>query len=132
MRPLSVAKPFSIEHAVAIDNAEVPLSQKGKPCQAAFLVDISRAVQPLCFFLSTVIGRKAVNAFVVARLLIGITEPRPGHRLGAVRPTSSLCRAPLSSYVHSQILPFELPSAPTSYSNTAAMPFSLANFSELV
>ena len=37
-----------------------------------------------------------------------------------------------SVYVHSQILAFVLPSASTSYSNTAAMPFNLANFSEFV
>ena len=44
----------------------------------------------------------------------------------------SLRRSLLCGYVHSQILPFVLPSASTSYSYTAAMPFSLANFSEFV
>ena len=48
------------------------------------------------------------------------------------RPAPSSWLAPLSGYVHAQVLPVELPSAFTLYSKTPAMPFNLANFSELV
>mgnify|MGYP000361931407 CR=1 FL=1 len=130
-------KPTIDDTARRMDDVLAPSRQKIGPMsrcrrRVTFLVEISGTVHPLCFLLSTVIRGKTVNACVVARLLVGITELTPMHRLGAVRPAPSLCRAPLSGYVHSQILPFELPSASTSYSNTAAMPFSLANFSEFV
>ena len=130
-------KPTIGDTARQMDDVLAPSRQKIGPMsrcrrRASFFVEISRTVQSLCFLLSTVNCGKAVNACGVARLLVGITELTPVHRLGTVRPAPSLCRAPLSGYAHSQILPFVLPSASTSYSNTAAMPFSLAYFSEFV
>ena len=76
------------------------------------------------------VARRAHNPKVGVQIPPRNQTFRPSHPTGRPAPSSWL--APLAGYVHSQILPVELPSAFTLYSKTPAMPFSLANFSELV